>query len=1212
MGTSKNVIRTSLEKEYVTRSPRKFCINRSNKHELLLLNSTVGGTQCFNRSHPSQYKTLLGRSLMSLELFDASYYLAANPDLPAVGIATPDRLFRHFQTSGLDEGRAFSPFVNLNYYREKNPELAFAGLTSNSQLLRHLQGWGIAEGRSFSPLLDLNYYVNRNPDLTPVLAGNLEGAFQHFLTRGFAENRRFSQFIDLDYYLAVNPDLEQALGGDRRAAFSHLLNTGIAEGRRYLPGDLGVINSSHTVGADPNSRPVVSSLDTEDYYKFRLDTFSDISVKLDGNNASANIQLIRDLNNNGIPDDAEVQAAIAAEKAPVSQLDRFATAPGTYFVKVSESEGDTAYQINVSAVPSSRLLQAHPGNTFNEALWIGDVTRPQAHQGFIGTENFQDFYRFNVNFTSDLRLSLENLSANLQIQVMQDRNENGIIDSGEIISTQANNTRNLIDLNGDGQIDFMEYLNSFRPVEEPEPYPANVYLSGLQPGTYFARVLQVDNETAYDLMMESIPSGVPASGARNMEPISFGQIGVLQDRFEVADFIGEANPYDFYQFELDQTRNVDIKLQSLEQPADFFLMQDINNDGTFTFQEFITYPGEEPTLTPQINRVLGQGTYFLGVIKVGGNTPYFLTVDKTAPTLPSSGAGNTLATAADVGILSETQIPSDFLESTNPEDYYKFTLDSFKEVSLFLYELSGNAQLSLIEDINSNGIIDPDEVIVTSESQGAAQESIQRILSPGTYFVRVNTIQGDSTYNLWLEANASEITPNGAGNGVADAFNFGLLDRVQRTSGIMGPENPNNFYQFQIDRPQTISVFLDGLSANADLYLVQDRNFNQVIEPEELVALSTQKGSTLEQIHLTLDPGNYQIMVSQVGGPTAYDLSISPQLFNRSSGYGMVNAAAAVAAAIGTEPFPEAPTQVGSNWVPDMVNAPAVWNQGYTGEGVIVAVIDGYLDYTHPQLAGSIWTNPNEINGNSIDDDGNGFVDDIIGWNFLDGNNQINRIDPLEGHASHVAGIIAGNNNGIGNSGIAPNAIIMPVPVIGAFTGKEERIATGIRYAVDNGARVINLSLGGGAVNNTLKEALIYAREKGAVIVSASGNDGLNSVGGDERFSSVRYPAAYASEFGIAVGAVTRDRQIADFTNRAGTDILNYVVAPGEDIYSSVPINTYDFWKGTSMAAPVVSGVAALMLSANPNLTPQQVEQLITGTANPNGIIEDGVFDIFG
>ncbi|WP_367288335.1 S8 family serine peptidase [Laspinema palackyanum] len=1149
---------------------------------------------------------------MSLELFDASYYLAANPDLAAVGIATPDRLYRHFQSSGLEEGRAFSPFVNLNYYREQNADLAFGGFTSNSQLLRHLQGWGIAEGRSFSPLFDLNYYVKANPDLAPAFGGNLGGAFQHFLTRGFAENRRFSQFIDLDYYLAVNPDLEQVFGSDRRAAFYHLLNTGITEGRRYLPGDLGVINSSHTVGSDPNTRPVVSSLDTEDYYKFRLDTFSDISVKLDGSNASANIQLIRDLNKNGIPDDAEVQEAIAAEKAPVSQLDRFATAPGTYFVKVSEDQGDTAYQINVSAVPSNRVLQAHPGNSLNEALWIGDVTRPQARQGFIGNNNFQDFYRFNVNFPSDLRLSLDNLSANLQIQVIQDRNENGILDSGEIVSTETNNTRNLIDLNGDGKIDFMEYLNSFRPVEEPEPFPSSVYLSGLQPGTYFARILQADDQTAYDLIVESIPSGVPSSGARNNEPISFGQIGVISARFEVADFIGEANPYDFYQFEVNQTRNVEIKLQSLEQPADFFLMQDINNDGVFTFQEFITYPGENPTLTPQINRVLGQGTYFLGVVKVGGNTPYLLTIDNTTPTLPSSGAGNTLATAADVGVLSEVQVKSDFLENSNPEDYYKFTLDSFKDVDLFLYDLSGNAQLSLIKDINGNGISEPEEVIVTSESKGAQQERMERVLSPGTYFLRVNTIQGDSTYNLWLEANAPEFPANGAGNGVADAFNFGLLDRVQRTSGIIGPENPNDFYQFQIDRPRTISLFLDGLSANADLYLVQDRNSNQAIEPEEMVALSTQKGSTLEQIHLTLDPGNYQIMVSQVGGPTAYDLSISPQLFNRSSGYGMVNAAGAVAAAIGTEPFLETPPQVGSNWVPDMVNAPAVWNQGYTGEGVIVAVIDGYVDYTHPQLAGSIWTNSDEINGNNIDDDGNGFVDDIMGWNFLDGNNQINRIDPLEGHASHVAGIIAGNNNGIGNSGIAPNARIMPVAVIGAFTGTEERIASGIRYAVDNGARVINLSLGSVSVNNTVKEALIYARERGAVIVSASGNDGLHSRGGDERSSAVRYPAAYASEFGIAVGAVTRDRQIADFTNRAGTDILNYVVAPGEDIYSSVPINTYDFWKGTSMAAPVVSGVAALMLSANPNLTPQQVEQIITGTANPNGIIEDGAYDMLG
>ena len=151
--------------------------------------------------------------------------------------------------------------------------------------------------------------------------------------------------------------------------------------------------------------------------------------------------------------------------------------------------------------------------------------------------------------------------------------------------------------------------------------------------------------------------------------------------------------------------------------------------------------------------------------------------------------------------------------------------------------------------------------------------------------------------------------------------------------------------------------------------------------------------------------------------------------------------------------------------------------------------------------------------------------------------------------------------------------------------------------------------MGSDGENPGISEAVRYANEQGAVVVMASGNDGLSAISGNQRFSQPNYPAALASELGLAVGAVNQDGAIADFSNRAGSTPQDYVVAPGKDVYSSLLVDTYGFWEGTSMAAPHIAGVAALILNANPNLMPAQVEDLITGTANPFGVTENGVFN---
>ncbi|MEH2072317.1 MAG: S8 family serine peptidase, partial [Nostoc sp.] len=311
--------------------------------------------------------------------------------------------------------------------------------------------------------------------------------------------------------------------------------------------------------------------------------------------------------------------------------------------------------------------------------------------------------------------------------------------------------------------------------------------------------------------------------------------------------------------------------------------------------------------------------------------------------------------------------------------------------------------------------------------------------------------------------------------------------------------------------------------------------------------------------------------------------------YNSTDGYGLINAAAAVAKTLGQTTFANVPDLGGDNWGADLVKAPEVWAKGYTGKGIIVAVIDSGVDYNHPDLNANIWKNTKEIAGNGKDDDGNGYIDDINGWNFLDNNN-----NPLDknGHGTHVAGTIAAVKNNFGVTGIAYDAKIMALKTGGTSPSdtylSDEAIVKAIRYAVDNGANVMNCSFGDEKPNSEIESAVQYAASKGVIVVMAAGN---------ESDSQPHYPAIYAKKWGLAVGAIDKYEEMAYFSNEAGPNTLPYITAPGVDIYSTLPSNDYGFKDGTSMATPHVTGVIALMLSAKKGLTDTQVRQIVTTTA---------------
>lgn len=250
-------------------------------------------------------------------------------------------------------------------------------------------------------------------------------------------------------------------------------------------------------------------------------------------------------------------------------------------------------------------------------------------------------------------------------------------------------------------------------------------------------------------------------------------------------------------------------------------------------------------------------------------------------------------------------------------------------------------------------------------------------------------------------------------------------------------------------------------------------------------------------------------------------------------------------------------------WDISYTEADKAWSLVKQKREVKVAVLDTGVDYTHPDLKDRVLKDK--------------------GYNFVD--NDSETMDD-NGHGTHVSGIIAASaNNNIGVSGITGtlNIKILPVKVLDENgEGEVSNIVKGIKYAVDNGADIINLSFGTNSKSKEIEEAINYAKSKGVFVVAAAGNDGES----DDNSSP-------ASDGAFAVAAMDYNYKVADFSDYGSCIKIS---APGEEILSTVP-GGYEAWDGTSMAAPIVSGIAAMAKAEDPNLSPSQMEDVLDSTA---------------
>lgn len=329
-------------------------------------------------------------------------------------------------------------------------------------------------------------------------------------------------------------------------------------------------------------------------------------------------------------------------------------------------------------------------------------------------------------------------------------------------------------------------------------------------------------------------------------------------------------------------------------------------------------------------------------------------------------------------------------------------------------------------------------------------------------------------------------------------------------------------------------------------------------------------------------------------------------------------------------------------WGMNDIGVKNAWKINTGNSDMIVAVIDSGIDYTHPDLLPNLWMNTKEIPNNNIDDDNNGYVDDIIGWDFFSDDNKPYdlAVAPIEllkggnpGHGTHCAGNVAARgNNSIGISGVAPQAKIMGLRFISdQGQGTTDGAIKAIKYAVDNGAKVLSNSWGSEGEdpadqvqNQALRDVIKYAQDHGVLFIAAAGNGHQGTGYSNDTDPNPAYPASYDIENIVSVAALDSNDQLGSFSNWGAKSV--HIGAPGVVVYSTTVGGKYSdtvldkfgfhvTWDGTSMACPHVAGAAALYWSAHPEKDWRQVKAALMNSAKPisalsGKVVTNGKLDV--
>jgi hypothetical protein len=535
---------------------------------------------------------------MAANLFDANFYRAANADLARLD---NNQITAHFFTYGLDEGRLFSPLVNLNLYRASNSDLSSF---NNRQLYNHLSNHGVAEGRKFSPFFDSNYYRYRNGDLAQF---NNEQLFWHAQNYGVAEGRRTSEFMDINFYKGVNGDLASLSNAQ---ALAHLIVYGVNEGRRFSEFvDLNVYRAANPdltiVGFDNNQllnhlrsygvnegRRFSAAFDTN-YYR---GLYSDLRQA--GLN---NTQLFEHFQDFGVREGRVSSESFnvtyyLANNADLRQLSFTNQQALQHFEIFGLREGRLG-----AATNSISLVANRDDNTLGVAANLGVLngSRNFSNQ-FVGSNDREDYYRFTVAQTSNVNISVTGVTNDVTLELIYDLNGDGVYDELTELLYYSDNLGN----------------NSNEIINQP-----------LAAGTYFVRVYPNPStgNTNYNIGLSATPNlpTTPRDPGNTLREAL--DIGTLTGSRSLRDFVGVADMSDYYRFNLASNRNFNLNLTGLTDDADVELIQDINNNGEVEFNEVLSLSNNLDASNETITVNLGAGTYYINVYNFfNSNTNYTL------------------------------------------------------------------------------------------------------------------------------------------------------------------------------------------------------------------------------------------------------------------------------------------------------------------------------------------------------------------------------------------------------------------------------------------------------------------------------------------------------------------------------------------------------------------------------------------------------------
>jgi serine protease len=893
----------------------------------------------------------------------------------------------------------------------------------------------------------------------------------------------------------------------------------------------------------------------------------------------------------------------------------------------------TSDPLQLNGTSSSSAPGALAGNTLLAATNLGTLNGRTSTSGTVSSTDPNDYFQFSLSAFGSVSLSLTGLSSDADLFLIQDINNNGRVDSKDVLA------------------------RSIRGGSASE----TINVPGLATGSYFALVQSQGGFTNYQLALTADNAGDSLTDARNL--------GTLSTNRTMRDFVGAGDPNDFYRFQLTGISDVNVSLTNLSADADLYLVQDVNNNGLVEEDEILDFSDFAGSTSETISlRGLAAGNYSIWVKAYQGDTNYTLNASATA-----ASPGNTLGTAAQLGVLAGQQVVRDSVSTGNPSDFYSVRLDATSSLNLSLSGLSADANLYLIRDFNNNGLIDSGEILDRSELSGTRNETINRSnLTAGNYFIGVGYNSGASFTNYTLT-----LTADSAGQTYSTARNIGVLNGSRSFSDYVGDGDPIDYYRFRLNEANTVRLDLTGLSADADLYLVQDRNGNGIYDAADDIDSSTRSGTASDSIQYNLAAGTYFVRVEQYEGNTNYTLNLSASAVNGfqiqqgtlgadrftvnpATGRTIISGNGNVDFGTGARDVLDLSnilsTSVSINYAQltsggvayDAGNGTRMMDAITFGNGNQV-LFEGIEEIRFSDRTFNLTVTPNDpfFNQQSslhmmgihtawdfttgsnnvligIEDTGlgatfpGGLIHPDLRSPFTSNNN--NYVDEFSNasfsQGTAVQGIISAiSNNGVGISGINWNSPVQTIDVLGNDFGDlslTDATREMINVATSQGRRlVINLSLDvvGSSVSPQL-EQLIAQNANNALFVIAAGSDNSSQL-------STLASLAQRYDNVMAVGAVWDRTDKNGNPTVPGTRIAyssangsNYgtgltLMAPGEVITTrATPSSSgganfdYDPSFGVTYAAAAnVTGVASLVWSANSNLSAAQIKQILAQTA---------------